>query len=72
VFALLLIFITSQFFWIGRILDPGERFIPGKPRRAWLAIVVGLVYLFIFTCSFPSIESTGAPNNHCVDVGVEL
>src|SRR5712691_7824419 len=32
-FALLLIFIASQIFWIGRILDLGERFIPGKPRR---------------------------------------
>jgi len=37
-FAILLIFIASQFFWIGRILDLGERFIPGKPRRGWLAI----------------------------------
>lgn len=33
VFALFLICITSQFFWIGRILDLGERFIPGKPRH---------------------------------------
>src|SRR5438128_11683105 len=46
VFALFLICIASQFFWIGRILDLGERFIPGKPRRAWLAIVAGVVYLF--------------------------
>jgi predicted MPP superfamily phosphohydrolase len=60
-FALLLIFIAGQFFWIGRILDLGERFIPGKPRRAWLAIIAGLVYLFFFTYSFPSIEST---SNH--------
>jgi len=60
VFALFLICIASQFFWIGRILDLGERFIPGKPRRAWLAIVAGLVYLFIFTYSFPGIESTSA------------
>src|SRR5437667_12285478 len=47
-FALLLIFIASQIFWIGRILDLGERFIPGKPRRLWLAIVAGLVYFFVF------------------------
>src|SRR6266481_5813096 len=60
VIALLLIFIASQFFWIGRILDLAERFIPGKPRRAWLAIIAGLVYLFIFTYSFPGIESTSA------------
>jgi predicted MPP superfamily phosphohydrolase len=58
--ALLLIFIASQIFWIGRILDLGERFIPGKPRRAWLAIIAGLVYLFVFAYSFSSIESTNA------------
>src|SRR5947209_1600572 len=52
-FALLLIFIASQLFWIGRILDLGERFIPGKPRRAWLAIIAGLVYVFVFTYSYP-------------------
>src|SRR5204863_1840034 len=33
--------------------DLGERFIPGKPRRAWLAIMAGLVYSFIFLYSFP-------------------
>src|SRR2546428_431045 len=51
--ALLLIFIASQLFWIGRILDLGERFIPGKPRRAWLAIMAGLVYSFVFLYSYP-------------------
>ncbi|HEV8524964.1 MAG TPA: metallophosphoesterase [Terriglobales bacterium] len=56
--ALFLIFIASQLFWIGRILDLGERFIPGKPLRAWLAIVAGLVYLFVFAYSFPGIESS--------------
>jgi uncharacterized protein len=60
IFALFLIFIASQFFWIGRILDLGERFIPRKPRRAWLAIIAGLIYLFTFTYSFPGIESTSA------------
>ncbi len=59
--ALLLIFIASQLFWIGRIVDVGERLLPGKPRRAWLAVIAGLVYLFIFTYSFPSIQST---NHH--------
>src|SRR6266852_6416958 len=56
-FALLLLFIASQIFWIGRILDLGERFIPGKPRRVLLAIIVGLVYLFVFAYSFPSISA---------------
>jgi uncharacterized protein len=52
-FALLLIFIASQIFWIGCILDLGERFIPGKPRRLWLAIIVAVVYVFVFTYSYP-------------------
>src|SRR5207302_5094651 len=51
--ALFLLSIASQVFWIGRILDLGERFIPGKPRRAWLAIMAGLVYSVIFLYSFP-------------------
>ncbi len=51
--ALFLLFIASQVFWIGRILDLGERFIPGKSRRAWLAIMAGLVYSFVFLYSFP-------------------
>jgi len=60
VFALFLICIASQFFWIGRILDLGERFILGKPRRASLAIIAGILYLFVFAYSFPGIESTSA------------
>ena len=52
-FALLLIFIASQLFWIGRILDLGVRFIPGRPRRVWLAIIASLVYLFVFAYSYP-------------------
>jgi predicted MPP superfamily phosphohydrolase len=53
VIALFLIFIASQLFWIGRVLDLGERLIPGKPRRAWLAIMAGLVYLFVLLYSYP-------------------
>jgi hypothetical protein len=52
-FALLLIFIASQFFWIGRLVDVGARFIPGRPRRVWLAIMASLVYLFVFLYSYP-------------------
>jgi uncharacterized protein len=46
--------IASQLFWIRRVLDLGERFIPGKPRRAWLAVIVGVVYLFFFAYSIRS------------------
>jgi uncharacterized protein len=52
--ALLVMLIASQIFWIRRILDLGERFIPGKPRRAWLAVVAALLYLFFFAFWFPS------------------
>jgi len=52
--ALLVMLIASQIFWIRRILDLGERFIPGKPRRAWLAVVASLVFLFFFAYWFPS------------------
>jgi uncharacterized protein len=51
--ALLLIFIASQIFWIGRLIDVEERFIPGKPRRVWLAIMTVVVYLFVFLYSYP-------------------
>src|SRR6058998_3896062 len=59
-FAIFVMLIASQLFWIRRVLDLGERFIPGKPRRAWLAVIAGLIYLIIFTYSFPGIESTSA------------
>ena len=51
--ALLLIFIASQIFWLGRLVDVGERFIPGRPRRVWLTIVTVVVYLFVFLYSYP-------------------
>src|SRR5713226_1438286 len=52
--AILVMLIASQIFWIRRVLDLGERFIPGKPRRAWLAVIASLVYLFFFAYWFPS------------------
>ena len=50
--AILVMLIASQIFWIRRILDLGERFLPGKPRRAWLVVVATAVYLFFFVYSF--------------------
>src|SRR5262250_2374233 len=38
----------SQLFWIGRALDIAERFIPGKPRRAWLGLAAAVLYVFFF------------------------
>jgi len=51
--ALLLIFIASQIFWIRRLIDIGERFIPGRPHRIWLRTVTVVVYLFVFLYSYP-------------------
>jgi uncharacterized protein len=50
--ALLLIFIASQIFWIGRLIYVEGRFIPGRPRRVWLAIMTVVVYLFVFLYSY--------------------
>jgi hypothetical protein len=36
--ALFLVFIASQIFWIGRLVDVEQRVIPGGPRRLRLAI----------------------------------
>jgi hypothetical protein len=51
--ALLLIFIASQLFWIWRLVDVEQRFIPGRPRRVWLAIMTVVVYLFVLLYSYP-------------------
>ena len=51
--ALLLIFIASQIFWIGRLVDAEERFIPGRPRRIRLVIMTVVVYLFVVLYSYP-------------------
>src|SRR5882724_9232878 len=53
--ALLLIFIASQIFWLGRLVDVGERFIPGRARRFWLVIMTVVVYLFVCVYSYPDL-----------------
>ena len=56
--VILAILIASQFFWIRRVVNLGQRLLPGTPRRAFLSIVACLVYLFFFLYSFGSITST--------------
>src|SRR6266436_5196439 len=49
--AYFIVFVTlifSQLFWIARVLDIGERFIPGKPRRTSLAVIAAVVWAFFF------------------------
>ena len=59
-FALLVMLIASHLFWIRRVLDLGERFIPGKPRRAWRAVAAGLVYVYLFFYLFFLIQAFGS------------
>ena len=47
-FAVLVMFIASQLFWIRRIVDVGERLLPGKPRRALLGAIAGTICLMLF------------------------
>ena len=47
-FTLFVMLIASQFFWFGRILDLAKRVLSGNPRRAWLAAVAWLLYVFVF------------------------
>jgi len=51
-FPIFVLLIVSQLFWIRRALDLGERFMPGKPRRIWLAIVAMVIYVFFCVYSF--------------------
>jgi predicted MPP superfamily phosphohydrolase len=56
--AIFVMLIASQFFWVRRVLEVVQRFLPGNPRRSWLAVVTFLIYLFFFIYSYPAIEST--------------
>lgn len=60
-FALFLIFLASQLFWIGRVLDLAQRFIPGAHRR-WLAVAAGLLCLFFLVWQFT--RRPGLPGHH--------
>jgi predicted MPP superfamily phosphohydrolase len=59
--ALFLIFIAGQIFWIKRIIDVAVHFIPSRVGRTRLAVIAALVYVFVYACSYPGIQST---NDH--------
>src|SRR5260221_7961818 len=74
-FALFVMLIASQIFWVGRVVDLGERFIPGKPRRAWLTAISSVVCLFFFAYNispyiapwkFPPDDSTHLTLRHAL------
>src|SRR5216684_2213140 len=47
-FALFVMLIVSQIFWVGRLVGIGEKFIHRKPQRAWLTAITSVVCLFFF------------------------
>jgi uncharacterized protein len=47
-FATFMMLFGSQLFWIGRVLDIAQRFIPGKPRRVRLGFAAAVLYVFFF------------------------
>jgi hypothetical protein len=57
--ALVLHFVASQFFWLGRVVDVIEWFSRGKSRRVWIVAFVAVVYLVVFIYSFPSTIGQG-------------
>ena len=56
--ALFLLFIASQVFWIGRIVDLGKWLFPDQPRVR-LVVIADLVYLFVIAYSFPTTIGQG-------------
>jgi hypothetical protein len=58
-FALLLIFIASQIFWIGRVVDLGEWLLHRRVCRRRVAMGVVLAYLFVIAYSFPTTIAQG-------------
>ena len=55
--ASLLILMASQLFWLRRLIELGERFIPGKRGRAGLKAVVIVTWLFFFAFNLIPWES---------------
>jgi uncharacterized protein len=57
--ALLLIFIASQIFWIGRVVELGDWVLRHRVCRRRVAIGVLLAYLFVIAYSFPTTIAQG-------------
>ena len=58
-FVIALLFTASQIFWIRRVIDIGERLLPGQLGRVRVAVIVNLAYLFIIAYSFPTTIGQG-------------
>ncbi len=62
--ALLVTLLASQLFWIRRVVDVGERFLPGKPRRAWLEAIAGAICLILFGYNLSTWNSEAWNSTH--------
>jgi predicted MPP superfamily phosphohydrolase len=63
-FAVLVMFIASQLFWIRRVVEVGERFLPGKPRRALLGAIAGTICLMLFVYNLATWNSEAWNSTH--------
>jgi predicted MPP superfamily phosphohydrolase len=59
--GLFVVFIAGQIFWVKRIIGLVGRFLPSRIGRTRLAVIAALVYVFVYACSYPGIQST---NDH--------
>jgi predicted MPP superfamily phosphohydrolase len=62
--ALFVMLIASQLFWVGHVVGLGERFIPGKPRRAWLTFIASVVCLFFFAYNIGPWDNPRGDSTH--------
>lgn len=63
-FAVLVMFIASQLFWIRRVVDVGKRFLPGKLRRALLEAMAGVICLMLFVYNLATWNSEAWNSTH--------
>ena len=63
-FAVLVMFIASQLFWIRRVVDVDERFLPGKPSRALLGAIAGAICLMLFVYNLATWNSEAWNSAH--------
>src|SRR5260370_2129256 len=57
--TLLLIFIASQIFWIGRVVDLGQWLLPRRVCRTRVPTGAVLAYLFVLPYTFPTTTPPG-------------
>jgi predicted MPP superfamily phosphohydrolase len=70
-FAVLVMFIASQLFWIRRIVDVGKRFLPGPLRRARLEAISGAICVMLLLYNLLTWDSLTWNSTH-VSTGLTL